>query len=256
MPVVMEDSPSFVDQPGLGMPSTFPSVAAAMRVAPWSPALGEIHGEEPRPLLMSPSGRHRRAVVMGVVEASEFLEEGKFTSTNHGAGTEEFHRRFSIAAELDSGGGQTLLVSPKPRRTLGGNTSRGSCIGASVFGDGGAAGRSPLGPSEAGSLANSQALPVISMGALGGGSLAPPLDFSAAAAAATVSAGLPPTRRNLASRSVGGSGFARISGSSFTRISAASSVGEDDDCDWACGVCLDAADFIVMLPCKHKICGE
>ena len=257
MPVVMEDSPSFVDQPGLGMPSIFPSVAAVTRAALRSPALGEMRGEEPRSLVTSPSlGRHRRAIVMGVAEASGYLEEGNLISSHHGAGTEEFHRRFTIAADLDdsSRGGQTLLVSSRPRRPPGGNTSRESCVGGSVFGDGGTAGRSPLGPSGAGSLANSMTLSLLSSGGMGssywGYGLVPPLDIvaaAAAAAAASVSVCLPPTRLNLALRSVGGG--------SFTRNSAASSVGNADEYDRVCGVCLDVGDFIATLTCNHKICG-
>ena len=36
---------------------------------------------------------------------------------------------------------------------------------------------------------------------------------------------------------------------------AASSVGDPDEYERVCGVCLDVGDFIVAKPCLHKICG-
>lgn len=254
MPVVMEDALSEVEQPGLGMPSDSSAVAAVGRAVPRRLALGEmsagVETAQQPPLLTSPSlgQQNRYAVVMGMEASSEFIEEGHFISQFHGAGgTEEFHRRFSVVTELDSGGGKTVLVSPKPRRTVGGNTSRGSCVSVGYLGDG-LSGRSPQGPSGAGSLANSMQLPVLTAArGLSGGLGSHLVIVAAAAAAATVSACLSPRPHNSASRSAGGS--------VFTRNSTSSSVEDADECDWACGVCLEDCDFIAMLPCNHKICG-
>ncbi len=41
-----------------------------------------------------------------------------------------------------------------------------------------------------------------------------------------------------------------------TLTTATSTVGDVDEYDRVCGVCLDAGDFIAMQPCRHKICGE
>lgn len=165
---------------------------------------------------------------MGVAASSEFVEDQLIRTSR---GTAEFHRSFSVAAEMDDRG-HTVLVLPRSRRTTAGDAGSPS---DSV------SGQSPQqGTSRAGSLDYSASLPVLSAGGMGNG-LGPPL------ASTTAGAPLSPARRDIASRSVG---------TAFTGTSAASSVGETDEYDRVCGVCLDAGDFIATLPCDHKICGE
>ena len=242
MSVVIEESPSDVEQHGGGGEIR---CAFASRGSP-CPALG---GELCREVKQQPESqrsagsetpppslrRRSRAVVTGVAASSEFVEDQLIRSSR---GTAEFHRTFSIATEMENGGQQMVLVSPRSRRT----TAAGDAMPRGSSPSGSVSGQSPQqGASRSGSLDISSSLPVLSAEGVGTG-LGPP----SAPASVAASACLSPTRANIASRSMG---------TTFTGTSTASSMGDADEYDRVCGVCLDAGDFIATLPCNHKICG-
>ena len=245
MSMVIEESPSDVEQPGGGgeIRSAFASCGCP------SPALGgelrrEAEPPQQQPVSQRSAGsetpppslrRRSRAVVTGVAASSEFVEDQLIRSSR---GTAEFHRTFSIATEMENGGQQMVLVSPRSRRT----TAAGDAMPRGSSPSGSVSGQSPQqGASRSGSLDVSSSLPVLSVEGAGA-DLGPPSVPTSIAASACLS----PTRANIASRSMG---------TTFTGTSTASSMGDADEYDRVCGVCLDAGDFIATLPCNHKICG-